>query len=81
MFTLFPSAVGHVIRVLNEHLIWFFENKRSLEEGLKIEKETKKMVEEVKKIVKKKAAKKSKFAEGLKMQLHGKMDTIKEKNQ
>ena len=47
-------------KFLNEHLTWFFENKKFLKERLKAEKEAKKAIEEAKKAAEKKAAKKAK---------------------
>ena len=67
-------------RLLDEHQIWFFKNKKSLEEGFKVEKKAKKAVEKVKKVVEKKAAKENELAMGLKKQLQKPLDSIKEKN-
>ena len=56
-------------RLLNEHLTLFFENKKSLKEGFKVEKEIQKAVEEAKKIAEKKATNESELTKGLKRQL------------
>ena len=57
-------------KLLHEHMTWFYENKKSLEEGLKVkkkvEKEAKKVAEEAKKVAEKKATKEEEMMEGLK---------------
>ena len=62
------------IKVLYEYLIWFNENKKSLEEGLRTEQANRKAAEE-------KAAKEAKIGEELKKQVQEKLATTKEKNQ
>ena len=72
MLFLLPQ-VALDIKLLYEHLIWFYPNKKSLEKGLKAEQKCKKAIEE-------KAAKEAKTIEGLKKQLREKMASMKEKN-
>ncbi|EHA8588051.1 hypothetical protein COCNU_scaffold004014G000010 [Cocos nucifera] len=60
-------------RLFTEHVLWLFENKKTLEEGLQFLKDCQKAVED-------KAAKEAKLFEGLKKQLEEKLAKIKEKN-